>query len=217
MDLVDRDRGAARVGVAPEGTMIGVAPVMVEPGRDDRGGLGPQLGLAGERVGLEGQAVAVRADQLELVGGADLRLGDEYLPDADGLAQPHDVAAAVPAVELAHDADAAGVGAQTAKCTPRRLVADGVGAHLIEEAQVAALADVIVVHRPEDRAEAVGVPDPPLAAFVARAVLQRLALADAQHALEEAAVVNLPQGPGRLVGEGEGLDLGRALDHAAGD
>ncbi len=89
------------------------------------------------------------------------------------------------------------------------LVMDQVRAHLVEEPQVAAFADVVVVHRPEHRAEGIGVGHPPLAAGVAGAVLERLALADVERPLEEAGVVAAGQGAGGLVVEGEGLELGR--------
>ena len=218
MHLVDRDRRAAGVGLAPEVAVGGVAPVVVELRRDDRGGGGAELGGAGEGVGLERQAGAVGADDLVLVGEAGRDVGDEDLPDAGVAAEAHGVAPAVPGVEVADDRDAAGVRRPDGEVhAVGALVAEGVGAHLVEEAQVAALADVVVVHRAEDRAEGVGVGHPPLAAGVARAVLERLALADGERALEEAGVVAALERARRLAVEGEGLELGGAVDEGARD
>ena len=59
-----------------------------------------------DRVGLERQQRALRADDLVLVDRAVAERRDEDLPDAGVHALAHRVAAAVPAVEVADDRDA---------------------------------------------------------------------------------------------------------------
>src|SRR3546814_13449524 len=64
----------------------------------------------GDGIGLQRQQPAVGSDDLVLVEGAPLQAGNEQLPDADLVTLAHDVAAAVPAVDVAHHADALRVG-----------------------------------------------------------------------------------------------------------
>src|SRR3546814_5045762 len=64
----------------------------------------------GDGIALQRQQPAVGSDDLVLVEGAALQAGNEQLPDADLVTLAHDVAAAVPAVEVAHHADAMSVG-----------------------------------------------------------------------------------------------------------
>ena len=98
------------------------------------------------------------------------------------------------------------------------LVVHRVRAHLVEEPEVAALADVVVVHRAEHRPEGIGVGHPPLAAGVARPVLERLAL------------LRVPAGPRRsrrragararradLPSRVKASSSARAVDEGAGD
>src|SRR3546814_12045853 len=64
----------------------------------------------GDGIGLQRQQPAVGSDDLVLVKGAALQAGNEQLPDADLVTLAPDVAAAVPAVEVAHHAAALRVG-----------------------------------------------------------------------------------------------------------
>ena len=63
----------------------------------------------GEGIGLQRQPLAVRADDLELVGAPGADIGDEDFPDAGVAALAHHMAPAVPVVEVADDRDAPGV------------------------------------------------------------------------------------------------------------
>ncbi len=82
-----------------------------------------------------------------------------------------------------------------------------VGAELVEEPQVAAFVDVVVVHRPQHRPEGIGVEDVPLAAGIAGAIAHRLAAIDRDLGFEEAGRMAWDHRAERLVVEREGLDL----------
>ena len=101
------------------------------------------------------QAHAIGADDLELVGPALADVGQEDLPDAGVLAQPHRVAAAVPVVEVADHRDPAGIGRPDREMDAEgALVLDQMRAELVEQPEMRAFGDVVVVHRAEHRAEA---------------------------------------------------------------
>ena len=85
------------------------------------------------------------------------------------------MAAAVPIVEIADDGDALRIRRPDGEVKALGAVMlERMRAHLVEQPQMRALADVIVVHRPEHRAEAVGIGDRPFAAAIAGAVAHRL-------------------------------------------
>ena len=126
--------------------------------------------------------------------------------------------APVPGVEVADHADPPCVGRPDREVDAfGALVLHRVRAHPVEEPEVAALADVVVVHRPEHRPEGIGVGHPPLAAGVAGAVLERLPRLQSHRPLEEAGVVPPLERADRGAVEGEGLELGGAVDEGAGD
>ena len=58
---------------------------------------------------FSGSSIAVLADDLEFVGDAGRDVRGEDFPDAGVAAQAHDMAAAVPVVEIADDGDAPGI------------------------------------------------------------------------------------------------------------
>ena len=96
MDLVDRDRRIQRIGALA----LFADGQTGQQALDDRGGLRPDLGAEGKRVGL-GMDGSIRPEDLELVQIALAHLRHEDFPDAALVAQPHHVAAAVPLVEVA--------------------------------------------------------------------------------------------------------------------
>ena len=115
------------------------------------------------------------------------------------------MAAAVPVVERPDHRDAPGIRRPDREMhAGRALMVDQVRAELVEQPEMRALGDVIVVHRAEHRPEGIGVGDPPLAAGIARAVAQRLALGDRQLALEEAGIVAARQLADFFAGQCEG-------------
>src|ERR1035437_5742594 len=105
--LVDRDRRAQRVGAPARGDPLLVRPLVLRA-PDDGGGVGRNLRVERERVGLDPQAPLLRAD-LELVRRAFDDTRYEQLPDAGGTKRAHRVQATVPRVEVADDRNGARV------------------------------------------------------------------------------------------------------------
>ena len=107
--LVDRHRTLEpRPGVHAAVHPLRVAP-LVRRAADDRRRQRRHLELEPERIRLDDDLAVLRA-QLELVAVADGGGRDEDLPDAAHAEQAHGVHAPVPAVEVADDAGAGGVG-----------------------------------------------------------------------------------------------------------
>ena len=161
MHLVD---GHGRVAVVAKLLLalhpIAVLPVPLGQVPHDRGGAWRHLGVMAVGVGLERQQVAVRADQFVLVKGAVGQAGNEDFPHAGFDPQPHGMAAAVPVIEIADHADAAGIGRPHGEVHARDPV-DGaaMGAQLLEGAQMGALYQQVDVQLAQHRREAVGVLD----------------------------------------------------------
>ncbi len=97
------------------------------------------------------------------------------------------------------------------------LVLEGMGTHLVKQAQMRAFTDVVVVHRSEDRTEAVGVGDRPFAGAVAGTVADRLRLLQGDYAFEEAIMVTALKRAYVLAGQGLGYDLFCGRNEAAGN
>ena len=161
--LVDGHRRGVAGPAAALGHPVGVLPLVAVEAVDHRGGArGVGLEGEGEGIGLQRQRLARSGDDLVLVARALGHAGDEELPDAVAGMQAHRVAAAVPAVPVADHADPLGVG------RPHRedhavdlLDARGVGAELVVDAVVRALAEQVQVVAGERGGEPVGVLDLP--------------------------------------------------------
>ena len=167
VDLVDRHRLGDRVAPLAVGHPGVVAPG-VAGGVDDAGRLGRVLGREGDRVGLEGEGPR-RGDQLVLVPGPAGDPGHEQLPDPRGAERPHRVQPAVPGVEVADHPDRAGVGSPDGEGGPGHAVDRHlVGAELLPQPLVAALAQQVLVELADGRPEPVGVVDGEAARGVGR-------------------------------------------------
>ena len=101
MDFVDADGRVNAVG----GDALRVVGLFFRQADDFRGGLRPHLRGKGIRVGLEAD-VAVGVQYFVFVERAFFKVGDEDVPDAALRVEAHDVAAAIPEVEVADDGDA---------------------------------------------------------------------------------------------------------------
>lgn len=218
MHLVDRNRLAALVGLAPVLQMGLVFPLLLQLGGGDRGGLRSELAAAGEGIGLQRQQYAILAADLELVGDADRYVRGKDFPDAAVGTEAHDVAAAVPIVEITDDGDALRVWRPDGEMDALGAVMlDEVGAHLVEQAQVRALAGEIIIHRSEHRTEAVGIGDGPFGIAAPGAVTHRLELGEGNRAGEDAVGMELFQFANDAAVERHGGHLLRARDEAPGD
>jgi 1,4-alpha-glucan branching enzyme len=157
VNLVDRHRAVDAVALP-----AGCHPLVVAPHvprlRDDRRGRRRHLGLAGQRIGAQGDP-AVGAVDHQLVAVADPRVGHEQLPDAGRAHGAHRVAALVPAVEVACDGDAA----RRWRPHPERDAEHAVDGcrprpQRVPQPPVRALADQVQVERADGRLEPVRVP-----------------------------------------------------------
>ena len=114
----------------------------------------------GERIRLGGEGSARSGEDLELVAGPLGHSRHEQLPDAVARVQPHRMSAPVPAVPVAHHADPPRIG------RPHRenhavdaLQAPWVGAELVPDAIVGALAQEVQIVSGQRGGEAVGILD----------------------------------------------------------
>ena len=117
--LVDRHRAGQEIGLGPLRQPGGVAPGVLVDVPHDGGRLGAHLRKEALGIGLLDQGARLRLD-LVLVERALAQLRDEQLPDAGAAALAHRVRPAVPAVEVADDADALGVGRPDGEDDARR-------------------------------------------------------------------------------------------------
>ena len=110
MDFVDGNGRFEPVFLRAAREPAGVLPFVVIEAGDDGARIGAQLGAEGVGIGFEGENVAAGADDFIFVDGAFAELGEENLPEAGGATSAHGMDAAIPAIEIAHDADALGAG-----------------------------------------------------------------------------------------------------------
>ncbi len=97
--------------------------MLAGPVVDHAGGAGRYFGVKGERIGFQ-EDIAVAGQDFELVQLTLAQAGHKQFPNPRAWPQPHRVAAAIPAVEGADDADPLGV-----RC-PYREVDAGQTGHL---------------------------------------------------------------------------------------
>ena len=218
MHLVDRHGLAARVDLGPVCAVSAVAPVMVEVGGHDRGCRRPQFRAAGIGIGLERQPFAVRADDLIFVGGSRPDAGRKDFPDPDIGPQAHDMAAAIPVVEIANHRHPARIRRPDGKMhAVRPFMPDRMGAHLVKQAQMRAFGDEIVIHRAKNRPIGIGIVDFPGADGVGRGVAQWLTRLDGETSLEQACHRAGLELAHRAAIKGQCLDIVGAGNECAGE
>jgi len=158
MHLVDAQRRAQRVARGAGFHPGRIAPLVAVQVYDQRGGA--RAHLLGEAVGiglLRLVASGARA-QVVLVGRPFVQAGDEEFPDASVGVQAHGVNARVPAVEVADDADAVGVGRPHREMDAAHAVHFAqVRAKPLVAAEVPPFAEQVEVVVGQQRAEAIGV------------------------------------------------------------
>ena len=211
MHLIDRHGHAARIAMAPRLDIGLVVPHEVAGLGHAGRRLRPDFGVESERIALQRKQPPARIQQFELVALPDGGTWDEDFPDADVHALAHDMAAAVPVIEVADNGDARRIGRPDREMhAVMALVADGVRAELVVEAKVIALGHVVVVERAQHRAEEIGVEHRPGPLPVGGQVAQGLTVLDLDRAFEETCgVAPLEAADGLAVGV-DGLDAFRA-------
>ncbi len=115
--------------------------------------------------------------------------------------------ATIPFVEVADHRDAPRIGRPDGEMgTVDALELHFVGAQLVEQPQMAALADIVIVHRPQHRTEGIGVEHRPGTSGVLRLVADRLALIDLDPGLKEAGGMAGNHVPKRRAVERKGIE-----------
>ncbi len=153
---------------------------------DDRSGLRAHFGFEGERVSLQRQHVAVRGGDLIFVRSARRHIRREDFPHARIAAQPHHMAPPIPEIEVANNRHPARI--RRPDCEMHAvgaLMVNDVRAEFVEQAQVRAFGDVVIIHWPKHRSERVWVFDVPFTPAVAGPVYQRLAFLEGNRAFEK--------------------------------
>ncbi|MNZ99450.1 hypothetical protein D3C78_1187760 [compost metagenome] len=177
MHLIDADRLAALIHLRPMFPVGLIFPFLRQFRRGDGSVLRPQFGAAGIRVGLQGQKLAIGAEDFELVGAAGIDVRREDFPDAGILAEAHHMPSAIPIVEIADDGNTPRIGRPHGEVkTFDAFEFQRMRAHPVEEPEMRSFTDEIIVHGSENRAEAVGVGHRPFGIVAAGAVPHRLAL-----------------------------------------
>ena len=157
MHLVDRDRRVDGVLRGPAVHPVVVLPVAANC-PDNRGICGRMFRPEPDRIGLQRQHRAARPLDLVLVGRALAQTGNEDLPHAGRAPAPHRVAAAIPDVEIAHDADAFRIrGPDREMHAVHALMRDHMRAKHLPQPPVRAFAQKVFVHLAQHRAEPVGI------------------------------------------------------------
>ena len=165
MHLVDRDRLVMQrtLGTALHPRVV--LPVMLVHAMHDRAGGGGLLLTERHRIGLERLQVAMCADDLEFVEIPDGEVRHEQFPQPCAETAAQRVAAAIPCVEMADDADAAGIGGPDREDDALdALMFDRMRAETLPQFLVAAFGDEVFVHLAQHRREPVGVVALPLVA-----------------------------------------------------
>src|SRR3954464_6743779 len=107
MDFVDRDRHIAAAGGAPPGHPALVVPFDLTEIGYHRGGARRTLGAQAIRIGLQREQLTMQAFDLEFVERVIPDIGYEEFPDSAFISKAHGETTAIPAAEIADDADAA--------------------------------------------------------------------------------------------------------------
>ncbi len=124
MHLVDRYRGRAILRRSPGRHPGAVAPIMLHESKHTRCRRWRRFLRKRDWVGLQRKQLTISTDDLELIEGFALHAGNEELPDAGFVPLAHRMPPAVPAIEVAHDANAARVGCPDGKRNALRFLQD---------------------------------------------------------------------------------------------
>ena len=116
--------------------------------------------MKGMRIAFKGQFFPARSNDFVFIGHAFADIGDEDFPDAATRMFPHDVAATVPEIEIADDANPPRVGCPDGKAHPVvPLVMGKVGAKLLPALKMIAFSQQMQVYLAESAAKGVRIDD----------------------------------------------------------
>ncbi len=153
-----------------------------------------QFGGEGERIGLQRELPAVRANNFKFVGAAVCDIRDKNLPDPDISSATHDMAAAIPVIEVTHYGNPPGIGRPYGKVNARHaFVRNQMRAKLVVESPMSAFRDQKIIHGAQHGPESVRVGHPPLRARALSIVFDRPWSAK-NLAFEQAALVRASHG-----------------------
>src|SRR5439155_11178024 len=139
---------------------VGVLPFVMIEARYDGAGVGAQFGAKGVGISFEREDVPARADNFIFVDGVFLELGEKNFPDARGAASAHGMDSAVPAVEVANDADALCAGSPDREVNaPNAFKRYDVSAEFLVSVVMAAFAHEVEVEFAQDHGEGIGIED----------------------------------------------------------
>ena len=128
--------------------------------RYDGAGVGAQFGAKGVGIGLQRKDVAVWTNYFVFVNRAFVLLREEDFPDARGAAGAHGMDAAVPAVEVANDADALCAGSPDCEVNaPNAFKCYDVSAEFLVSVVMAAFAHEVEIEFAQDHGKGIGIED----------------------------------------------------------
>lgn len=158
MDFVDTNGGIqpvfARTFVHP----ARIRPMVLIDASDHRAVVRAEFGGKGVRIRLERENDVPLANNFEFIDGAFAKFGNEELPDAGRTAKAHRIDAAVPMIEIADDADAAGIRRPNGKMNAGDTIDSfHVGAEFFVGVVMAAFAHEIKIELREKKRERVSV------------------------------------------------------------
>ncbi len=177
----------------------------------------PQLRRKSVRVSLQRQAIAIGANDLELVFHVFIKAGKEYLPNARAHPLSHHMPPAIPVIEVADHRNALGIGGPYGEMHPRgALMGNDMGAHLVVEPQMRALRQIVIVKRSQHRSEGIGINHMPVASGIGGLETHGLAVLQLDRAFKETGIVGLREVAELLPGQGMGGERFRPADKGPG-
>src|SRR5207244_3214314 len=156
MSFITRNGRLEPVFARTLGEPVRVVPLIRFQVGDDGAGVGAQLTAESVRIGFQGKHVSCRPDDFEFVDGAFGQFWNEDFPDAGRAARTHCMDTAVPAIEVADDADPASAGRPDGKLNAADACErDEVRAELLVSVVMAAFAHEIQVKLGEDAGKSI--------------------------------------------------------------
>ena len=153
MDLINGDWRPSLVTRFARLQIGGVSPFELVSNSDTGRCLGAKLRGKTKWIGFQWQKFSARSQQLILVGLPRDRAGYEDFPHADVKPLAHDMAAAIPVIEIANNRNPFSIGRPHGKMNAlNTFMYKGMGAQLVIKPEMTAFCEKIVVLWPQNRA-----------------------------------------------------------------